>query len=71
MIRQLKADDELQKTPILAFFSHVQVELRRAAQEAGCERVLPRSEFTATLPELLGQYATTADAPPAGFSSER
>lgn len=61
LIRQLKADAELARVPVLGFFSHVQVELQEAAQEAGCEQVLPRSKFTATLPALLRQYAPARD----------
>jgi CheY-like chemotaxis protein len=63
LVRQLKKDTELKQVPVLGFFSHVQLELQRVAQEAGCEQVLPRSKFTATLPELLRQFAK---ANPAG-----
>ncbi len=59
LIRQLKSDAELKEIPVLAFFSHVQVELQRAAQEAGCDQILPRSQFTATLPQLLRQAASS------------
>jgi hypothetical protein len=38
------------------------VELQRAARAAGCEQVLPRSKFTATLPELLREFGA-AQAP--------
>lgn len=55
---QLKKDSELAQIPVLAFFSHVQVELERAAQEAGCDEVMPRSKFTATLLDLLRRYAS-------------
>lgn len=57
-IRQVKADPDLKDTPVLGFFSHVQHELKRAAQEAGCDRILPRSAFTAQLPEILRPHAT-------------
>jgi len=57
LIRQLKADPELAAIPVVGFFSHVQVELMRAAQEAGCDEVMPRSKFTATLPDLLRHFA--------------
>jgi DNA-binding NarL/FixJ family response regulator len=57
LIRQLKSDAELRGTPVIGFFSHVQVELMRAAQEAGCDEVMPRSKFTAVLPDLLRQFA--------------
>ena len=57
LVRQLKADGELAQIPVLAFLSHVQVDLQRAAQQAGCDQVLPRSQFTATLPALLQRFA--------------
>ena len=65
LIRQLKSDTELKEIPVVAFFSHVQVELQRAAQEAGCDKILPRSQFTATLPQLLRQFAPGAQPAPA------
>lgn len=39
--------------PIAAYVSHVQVELRRAAEEAGASPVLARSAFAAKVPALL------------------
>ncbi len=65
LVRQLKSDAELKEIPVVAFFSHVQVELQRAAQEAGCDQILPRSQFTATLPQLLRQFAPGAQPAPA------
>jgi len=56
LIAPLKADKELGQIPVVGFFSHVQVELMRAAEAAGCEEVMPRSRFTALLPELLRRY---------------
>ena len=50
---RLKADEKLRETPLVGFFSHVQVELQRRAAEAGFDRVLPRSAFTKRLPEIL------------------
>jgi hypothetical protein len=38
---------------VIAFVSHVDTELIRAARAAGFEEVLPRSEFTRLLPDLL------------------
>ena len=50
----LKAGDaESRATPLVGFFSHVQVELQRRAEAAGFDRVLPRSAFTKRLPEIL------------------
>jgi CheY-like chemotaxis protein len=56
LIRRLKADAELAGVPVIGFISHVQVELQRAAREAGCDEVMPRSKFTAGLAELLRGY---------------
>jgi CheY-like chemotaxis protein len=50
---KLKADAELRETPLVCFFSHVQVELQRRAEAVGFDRVLPRSAFTKRLPEIL------------------
>ncbi|HTU03323.1 MAG TPA: hypothetical protein VMG58_15955 [Candidatus Sulfotelmatobacter sp.] len=55
-VRGLRTDPAVQGMTILGFCSHVQQELRAAAAEAGCDRVLARSAFTAELPELLCPY---------------
>jgi CheY-like chemotaxis protein len=39
--------------PTLGYLSHVQTELRRKADEAGCDSVVPRSTFSQKLPELI------------------
>jgi len=57
LIRQLKADPQLVAVPVIGFFSHVQVELQRAAVAAGCDEVMPRSKFTAGLAQLLQRHA--------------
>jgi hypothetical protein len=49
-IGQLKAR---QATPITAFVSHVQVDLKTRAENAGANEVLPRSVFTLRLAEIL------------------
>jgi CheY-like chemotaxis protein len=41
--------------PVIAFLSHVQTELAERARAAGCSQVLPRSKFTAELPQILRQ----------------
>jgi CheY-like chemotaxis protein len=56
-IRRLKADPALKETAVLGFLSHVQHDLKAAAAEAGCDRILPRSAFTAELPDILRPYA--------------
>ena len=53
MARQLKADEGLSSIPLLGFFSHVQTELQRQAEEAGVDQVIPRSIFAKYLNEIL------------------
>jgi CheY-like chemotaxis protein len=50
---RLKADEQLRAVPLVGFFSHVETELQRRAQEAGVDHVLPRSVFTRRLAEIL------------------
>jgi DNA-binding NarL/FixJ family response regulator len=49
----LKSSSELSPIPIVSFVSHVQTDLIRAAQAAGCDYVLPRSAFSQMLPEIV------------------
>jgi len=56
-IRRVRADPKLKDTALLGFFSHVQHDLKAAAVEAGCDRAMARSTFTAQLPEILRPYA--------------
>jgi PleD family two-component response regulator len=53
LAKSLKSRDELKAIPVLGFFSHVQTELQRQAEEAGFDRVIPRSAFAKHLPEIL------------------
>jgi PleD family two-component response regulator len=50
---RLKADEQLRRVPIVGFFSHVQTDLQRRAEDAGVDHVLPRAAFTKRLPEIL------------------
>ena len=52
VITKIKGNPNLAGTRVVGFYSHVQVELGRAAEIAGCE-VLRRSVFVAKLPALL------------------
>jgi CheY-like chemotaxis protein len=53
LARLLKADERLRSIPLLGFFSHVQTELQQQAEQAGFDRVIPRSAFTKHLPVIL------------------
>jgi CheY-like chemotaxis protein len=53
LIRNLKSDEALKKIRVIGYVSHVQGELKQAAQQAGCDMVLARSAFSQNLPQLL------------------
>jgi CheY-like chemotaxis protein len=50
---ELKMDESLRRIPLIGFFSHVQMELQTRAEEAGFDKVMPRSAFSKRLPEIL------------------
>lgn len=52
-IAALKADPALKRIRSVGFLSHVQVDLKRAAEQAGCDQVMPRSAFTQQLADIL------------------
>lgn len=56
-IAKLKGDHETSKINLLGFVSHVQVDLKKAAQESGCDVVIARSAFSQNLPALLDRYS--------------
>ena len=41
--------------PVIAYLSHVQVELAERARAAGCTEVMPRSQFTKELAAILSR----------------
>lgn len=54
MLGQVKEHDE--KIPVIAFGSHVDTEMLRSARGGGADFVMPRSQFTIELPDMLHQY---------------
>ena len=52
-VASMKRDPALASIRTIGFVSHVQADLIDAAREAGVDDVLPRSAFTARLPEIL------------------
>ena len=56
-IEKLKADEESSKVSLLGYVSHVQADLKQAAQDKGCDTVIARSAFSQNLPRILSRYA--------------
>lgn len=57
LIGKLKHDETTRKISLLGYVSHVQTDLKQAAQEKGCDMVIPRSAFSQNLPAILRRYA--------------
>jgi CheY-like chemotaxis protein len=57
LIDTLKADPDTKNLDLLAYVSHVQVDLKQAAQDKGCDMVIARSAFSQNLPAILKRYA--------------
>jgi CheY-like chemotaxis protein len=53
LAKALKADAVTRDIELVGFFSHVQTDLQKAAQDAGFDRVMPRSLFTQNLAAIL------------------
>ena len=53
LIEQLKSGQEGSKITVLGFVSHVQTDLRVAAQQKGCDLVIARSVFSQQLAQFL------------------
>jgi len=52
-IEMLKSKSTMKGIPIVGFLSHVQVDLKLAAESAGCDYVIPRSLFSMKLPDIV------------------
>ena len=48
-----KSTPALATVPIVGFVSHVQTDLIKRAQAAGCDHVVPRSAFAQMLPQIV------------------
>lgn len=57
LISMLKASPEFKGVSLIGYLSHVQGELKQAAQEAGCDMVMARSAFSQNLPIILKRHA--------------
>jgi hypothetical protein len=52
-VQSLRKEPRTRDLPIIGFLSHVDQKLARDAESAGVTRVMPRSQFSETLPDLV------------------
>lgn len=57
LIGKLKSNAEYKGVSLIGYLSHVQGELKQAAQEAGCDMVMARSAFSQNLPQILKRHS--------------
>jgi CheY-like chemotaxis protein len=64
-VEALKSNASLKAVPIVGFVSHVETDLIRRAQAAGCDYVLARSAFNQMLPRIVaGDFSWLRQTPP-------
>jgi CheY-like chemotaxis protein len=57
LIRKMKASPQLKPITLIGYLSHVQGELKQAAQDAGANIVLARSAFSQNIQQILKRHA--------------
>ena len=57
LIGKLKGDSATKGISLIGYLSHIQVELKQQAQEAGCDMVLARSAFSQNMPMIFKRHS--------------
>ena len=57
LITKLKEDSDTKGISLIGYLSHIQVELKQQAQEAGCDMVLARSAFSQNMPMIFKRHS--------------
>jgi PleD family two-component response regulator len=57
LISQLKTTPSTKTISLIGYLSHVQVDLKQKAQEAGCDMVMARSAFSQNLPVIFKRHS--------------
>ncbi len=53
VVAELRRDEATRDLPVIGFLSHVDRDLAQRAESSGVTRVMPRSEFSERLPDLI------------------
>jgi PleD family two-component response regulator len=57
LITTLKASSATKGISLIGYLSHIQVDLKQQAQEAGCDMVLARSAFSQNMPLIFKRHS--------------
>jgi PleD family two-component response regulator len=57
LITKLKESSETKGISLIGYLSHIQVDLKQQAQEAGCNMVLARSAFSQNMPQIFKRHS--------------
>ncbi len=57
LIAELKRAPETKGISLIGYLSHIQVELKQKAQEAGCDMVMARSAFSQNMPQIFKRHS--------------
>ena len=57
LIAKLKGAPETKGISLIGYLSHIQVELKQQAQEAGCDMVMARSAFSQNMPQIFKRHS--------------
>ena len=57
LIGKLKGNAETKGISIIGYLSHIQGELKQAAQEAGCDMVMARSAFSQNMSQIFKRHS--------------
>jgi PleD family two-component response regulator len=57
LIEKLKESADTKGISLIGYLSHIQVELKQQAQEAGCDMVLARSGFSQNMPVIFKRHS--------------
>ncbi|HLC84507.1 MAG TPA: hypothetical protein VJH22_01820 [Candidatus Nanoarchaeia archaeon] len=60
IVEKLKSDPKLKQYKVLAFGPHVERDLFAAAKHAGCDEVMARSMFSASLAKIMANLVETS-----------
>jgi|SRR5271157_1778416 len=57
LIAKLKGKFETKGISLIGYLSHIQVDLKQQAQEAGCDMVMARSALSQNLPQIFKRHS--------------